>query len=170
MNCVICKKETIKNRAAGVKGELCGSCRVARTRRKRKNDAVIYKGGSCYRCGYNKSNAALTFHHLDPKEKEFTISHKGKIRPWEELKKELDKCVLLCHNCHAEVHEEESTKKIMDEYFEVSKNKKKEIKHGTAVAYTYHKCRCNECKEYNALRNRKYKKPDRSPSGLATDS
>lgn len=157
MICAICNKETLKNRNAGVKGEICGSCRVARTRRKRKNDAVIYKGGCCIKCGYNKSNAALTFHHLEPNEKEFTISHKGKIRPWEELKKELDKCILLCHNCHAEVHEEESTKKKMDEYFATSKKKQKELVHGTTTAYTYYKCRCEKCRQHNTLRNKKYK-------------
>lgn len=157
MQCAICKKEVIKKRSAGVKGEICGSCRVARCRRKRKNDAVLYKGGACSKCGYNKSNAALVFHHENPEEKQFSIANKGRIRPWEELKKELDKCILLCHNCHAELHEEESTKKIMDKYFEESRPKKKEIRHGTTVAYTYHKCRCDACREHNTIRMRKYK-------------
>lgn len=65
--------------------------------------AVAYKGGKCNLCGYNKSIWALEFHHRDPKEKEFTIS--GGTKSFEKLKKELDKCDLLCSNCHSEEHE-----------------------------------------------------------------
>jgi len=46
---------------------------------------------------------ALEFHHLDPKEKEIKISD-NTTHTWEKLVKELDKCVLLCSNCHVEVH------------------------------------------------------------------
>ena len=47
---------------------------------------------------------ALEFHHLNPLEKDFNISSSSK--PIEELKKEVDKCQLLCANCHREVHQE----------------------------------------------------------------
>lgn len=69
---------------------------------KTKLKAVEYKGGKCLICGYNKCVNALTFHHINPEEKSFGIS--GGTRSFEKLKPELDKCVLLCHNCHAEVH------------------------------------------------------------------
>lgn len=66
---------------------------------------IEYKGGKCERCGYNKSMRALEFHHLDPSEKDFGIS-KQINRNINDLKKEVDKCILLCSNCHAEIHEE----------------------------------------------------------------
>jgi len=109
MICAICSKTYEKDRRKGHKGEICGSCRVAKARRARKAKAVEYKGGSCERCGYCKSNAALTFHHRNPEEKSFGIAENGKVRAWALLQAELDKCLLLCHNCHAEIHEEEST-------------------------------------------------------------
>jgi len=65
--------------------------------------AIDYKGGKCIVCGYNKCTWALEFHHIDPKEKEFSISDKGYTRSWDKVKIELDKCVLLCANCHREV-------------------------------------------------------------------
>lgn len=73
-------------------------------RKRTKIKLVEYKGGCCSKCGYNKSICALEFHHLDPKEKDFTIG--GKSWSYERLKKEVDKCVLLCSNCHIETHEE----------------------------------------------------------------
>lgn len=69
----------------------------------RKTKAIEYKGGKCIVCGYNKSIRALQFHHLDPTQKDFGIS--GTTKSFEKLKPELDKCVLLCANCHGEVHE-----------------------------------------------------------------
>ena len=66
---------------------------------------IAYKGGKCERCGYNKCNRALEFHHLDPTQKDFGIS-KHINRNINDLKAEVDKCILLCSNCHAEVHQE----------------------------------------------------------------
>lgn len=77
---------------------------VQKRRRKIKELAVEYKGGKCERCGYNKYIGALEFHHLDPHKKDFSLSHKGHCRSWEAVKKELDKCVLVCANCHREIH------------------------------------------------------------------
>lgn len=64
---------------------------------------IEYKGGECQICGYNKCPSALVFHHKSPKEKLFGLGH-GNVYSWERTKKELDKCVLLCRNCHAELH------------------------------------------------------------------
>lgn len=69
-----------------------------------KKQAVEYKGGKCEICEYNKYLAALEFHHLDPSQKDFTISTKGK-KGFESIKNELDKCQLLCCRCHREEHE-----------------------------------------------------------------
>lgn len=50
--------------------------------------------------------AALEFDHLDPTAKEFTISG-NHCRSWDVIKRELDKCVLRCANCHRERHDNE---------------------------------------------------------------
>lgn len=66
--------------------------------------AVEYKGGKCQQCGYDKCIDALEFHHINPDQKDFNISSKGHSRSWVRVKAELDKCVLLCANCHRELH------------------------------------------------------------------
>ncbi len=81
------------------------SRKVKAWRYRTKIRAVEYKGGKCSICNYNKSMAALQFHHIDPTQKEFGIARSGISRAWEKIKKELDKCILLCANCHAERHE-----------------------------------------------------------------
>ena len=65
---------------------------------------VEYKGGSCVICGYNHYMGALEFHHLNPKEKDFNLSHMKKYTFDEKIKNELDKCILVCSNCHREIH------------------------------------------------------------------
>jgi predicted transcriptional regulator len=79
---------------------------VTKRRQKIKQLSIEYKGGCCQKCGYNKCIAALEFHHLDPNEKDFLISRKGYSISWERVKKELEKCILVCSNCHREIHEE----------------------------------------------------------------
>lgn len=78
---------------------------VIKRRKKLRQMALEYGGGKCIVCKYDKCKRALGFHHLDPKKKEFGISSKGITRSWEKTRKEIDKCVLLCANCHMEVHE-----------------------------------------------------------------
>lgn len=77
---------------------------VSKRRRKLREMARDYKGGKCALCGYNKCLGALEFHHLDPSKKDFALSVKGLTRSWKKTKAELDKCVLVCANCHREVH------------------------------------------------------------------
>jgi 5-methylcytosine-specific restriction endonuclease McrA len=76
---------------------------VAKRRKKVKAMAIEYKGGKCIGCGYNRYQGALELHHVNPSEKGFGIGDKGYTRSWAKVKAELDKCVLLCANCHREV-------------------------------------------------------------------
>jgi 5-methylcytosine-specific restriction endonuclease McrA len=76
---------------------------VTKRRRKIKAMAIEYKGNRCLLCGYNKFAGALELHHINSEKKEFGIGDKGYTRSWEKVKAELDKCVLLCANCHREV-------------------------------------------------------------------
>lgn len=67
---------------------------------RQKELGIEYKGGKYVVCGYSKCSAALDFHHINSEEKE------GLRQDWcfEKNKSELDKCVLLCANCHRELH------------------------------------------------------------------
>ena len=84
----------------------CKRCRaeaVTQWRRRLKRTLVVDGGGRCSLCGYDRCPAALQFHHLDPAQKEFALSHQGATRSLARAREELRKCVLLCANCHAEV-------------------------------------------------------------------
>lgn len=81
------------------------SINVKNKRKELKIRSIEYKGGKCCKCGYKKCISALEFHHMDPKEKDFGISNKGYTRSWNIIKEELDKCILVCANCHREIHE-----------------------------------------------------------------
>lgn len=59
-------------------------------------------GGKCAKCGYSKTQCALEFHHVNPDEKEFTLSKLIKSNNDLLVRFELNKCVLLCRNCHSE--------------------------------------------------------------------
>lgn len=85
---------------------ICKSCdnqRAVTRGRLNKLSAIKYKGGCCQKCGYNKNPVALAFHHLDPSKKDPNFA-KMKFWSFDRVKKELDKCVLLCMNCHVETH------------------------------------------------------------------
>ena len=69
-----------------------------------RKKAVSYLGEKCSLCGYDTCIDALEFHHIDPTQKDFGISYKGITRSWDKIKDELDKCVLVCSNCHKEIH------------------------------------------------------------------
>ena len=71
-------------------------------RKKLKNYIVDLLGGECVLCGYKRCRRALHFHHINPHEKETNISNLTNIN---QIKLELEKCILLCSNCHCEVHE-----------------------------------------------------------------
>ena len=79
----------------------------AALRKRIKQWSLEYKGFKCEICGYDKCNEALEFHHLNPQEKDFNLSDKDISLDWEIIKKELDKCILVCANCHREIHSKE---------------------------------------------------------------
>lgn len=81
----------------------CRAAQVAEHRRRVKRLLIGEAGGSCRLCGYARCEAALEFHHLDPKRKEFHLSVRGITRSISALRVEAAKCVLLCATCHAEV-------------------------------------------------------------------
>lgn len=82
----------------------CQSEYVQKRREHIKLLALAYKGNKCQCCGYNKCISALEFHHIEPMQKEFAIGTNGYTRSWNKVKNELDKCILVCSNCHREIH------------------------------------------------------------------
>jgi len=109
--CTSCKEthpssEFYRRRQGNDLSSYCKKCTVIQTQkrqRKLKEQSIQYKGGECVKCGYNKCQAALQFHHVDKTKKEFTLAHR-KVTSFVKVKDELDKCILLCANCHAEEH------------------------------------------------------------------
>lgn len=77
---------------------------VTKRRQAIRKKLVEYKGGCCKLCGYDKCVDALDLHHLDASQKEFGISSGGLTRAWSKVIAEADKCILICANCHREVH------------------------------------------------------------------
>jgi hypothetical protein len=77
---------------------------VRKRRKKIRQMAVEYKDGQCEICGYSRCIEALEFHHNNSSGKDFSISERGYTRSWAKVKEELDKCMLLCANCHRELH------------------------------------------------------------------
>lgn len=93
------EKRTYADRAEYIKNA------VSKRRKKVRLMAIEYGGGQCQICGYKKCNRALSFHHKDASKKDFGLSASGLTRSWEKTKAELDKCILVCANCHMEIHE-----------------------------------------------------------------
>lgn len=84
----------------------CKKCQNERRYNIFKNNKLILLeefGNKCSKCGYNKNTAALEFHHIDPLKKDFNL---GKARSINisKLRQELEKCILICANCHRELH------------------------------------------------------------------
>ena len=110
--CCSCKADKpsedfyIRKRSGNSLTGMCKDCNAKtqkEKRRKFKSNCIEYKGGECSCCGYNASDQALDFHHINPSDKDFEISkYRGKFS--EKVIKELDKCMLVCSNCHREIH------------------------------------------------------------------
>ena len=81
----------------------CKECESLTHNKEFKELLVALKGTSCKICNYSKCYQALEFHHLDPTQKEYQISNL-KSHSLDTIKLELDKCILVCANCHREIH------------------------------------------------------------------
>ena len=103
--CIQCGRNYIYSRNKGHTFKKCNSCLVNYRRFELKKKCIEYLGGKCSKCGYNKSLQSLCFHHLDPQIKKFKISG-SHSHSWKTIEEELKKCILLCHNCHHELHEQ----------------------------------------------------------------
>lgn len=79
--------------------------KVKKWRKATKARIVEAMGGKCVICGYVKCNDALSLHHLDPSKKDFGFGGiRANPKKWDDLVNELRKCILVCANCHFEIH------------------------------------------------------------------
>ena len=108
--CKLCNKE-FKNYQSRCIAR-CGSCNTKIRRFRAKAAAIEFLGKKCVSCGWNGDQAALQFHHL--KGKDFTIGNVAN-KSWDSIKKEMQKCVLLCANCHSIEHSTKDNKDFLKE-------------------------------------------------------
>ena len=76
---------------------------VTKRRNNIRRKATEYLGDKCCFCGYSRCLSALDFHHIVDEDKNFTIRD-GVTRSWSRVQQELEKCILVCSNCHREIH------------------------------------------------------------------
>lgn len=100
--CVIMNIMADKRTYADRRDYLIKAVKKRRTHLREK--AVVEGGGKCQICGYNREITALEFHHKDESQKDFGLSQRGLTRSWEKIKAEIAKCILVCANCHREIH------------------------------------------------------------------
>ena len=109
-SCKLCKntiKDNERNRSR------CSSCNTRIRRYRAKTAAVKYKGGCCIKCGWTGPVAAFDFHHNNS-DKEFNIGSAAN-KSWNVIKKEIDKCELLCSNCHKIEHSKHDDELFLEE-------------------------------------------------------
>lgn len=98
------------------------SQRTAEVRNLRDHHFRHQRGNKCMKCGYSRSPRALHWHHVHPEEKSFQLSKRTMDFSMEVLQKEINKCVLLCGNCHMELH---------DGYWDLTEGEKRAYKETT---------------------------------------
>ena len=138
---------------------------------KRKTHLINLRGGSCEICGYNKNLSALEFHHIDRTTKESQLDSRtlsNSSMEW--IMSEFEKCMVLCANCHRELHSPDLMIEIVNEKinkFDLDKNDKW-IKLAELKKYTCSDCGCeiskwgNKCKECTYKSRRKVDRPEKS--------
>lgn len=136
--CSLCEKDkdielfSFKNKEKGIRSSWCKSCHKEKAReahvkgwdrilkkrkekhQERKNWFNEYKSKQvCSKCPENHPGC-LDFHHTNPEEKEMevTMMLSGK---WslDRIKKEIEKCIVLCSNCHRKLHWEEKNSRVV---------------------------------------------------------
>lgn len=101
------ERRTKRNEDRETKSSLKASINRKKKRYAKKKRLVELCGGKCCNCGYDKHTGALDFHHIDESLKLFSIRSNHLSRPAEDIAEEVNKCALLCANCHREVHLDE---------------------------------------------------------------
>lgn len=110
---ILCKIHGNVKHYQSNKRVICSKCSIIRVSRRRKElkiKSIEYLGNKCKDCNLKDTCPDIyDFHHVDPSKKDFNISRNGHIKSWDNLKIELDKCILLCANCHRRRHANTNT-------------------------------------------------------------
>ena len=101
-------------------------------RRMKKSTALEALGGACMLCGYAKSQRNLTFHHVN--EKAFPLPERAFQFSWNKLIPEMRKCVLVCHNCHGEIHDGFVSKEVVSKLHKDMECKLKDFSPNVSMA------------------------------------
>ncbi len=114
MKCIVCniplrgrQRKFCSRECKNQSGNLSYQSYLAQQKRGRirKLELIRMNRGSCEKCGYDRNYAALEFHHVDSDKKFFQLDLRSlSNRKWSVIVKEAEKCILLCSNCHAELH------------------------------------------------------------------
>ena len=115
INCVICDKKLSGRQkkfcSINCQGRYFGSYAGPYAKNRdaqaipRKRELIKMAGGCCIKCGYNKNMSALCFHHVDKSLKKFDLDLRAiGNRSVKNGIAEMRKCVLVCMNCHSEIH------------------------------------------------------------------
>lgn len=112
--CPICEREFPRKRKCN---RVCSTCRMNYVRYVQRQKGIDILGGKCSNCD-EADCEVLQFHHKNPAEKEFTLSANWANKDWDKLEKEINKCELLCSNCHIKLHRKDINKII--EFFTAS--------------------------------------------------
>ena len=111
--CCICNKYLTSDNqyVNNKKWYICKKCandyfrrRAAKSRVKLRDALKSLKVNGCAICGYNDCDEALDFHHVTPWNKKFQVCATNMCRKNEDIIEEVNKCILLCKNCHTKLH------------------------------------------------------------------
>jgi len=100
-----------------------------------RSETIEYLGGKCAKCG---STEKLEFDHINPEDKLLDLAHSWGMANKALLQAEIDKCQLLCHECHKKKTNQENSLRF---------KKDRSLCHGTTSQYTRYKCRCELCRK-----------------------
>jgi len=111
INCQYCEKDFNFFRDGGGKRKSCYDCvpegkanDASYLRRLIKTKAVNLKGNVCHCCKKSFPQSVYDFHHLDPAQKDFGLGQKDSTIKWKAVESEIDKCIMVCANCHRMIH------------------------------------------------------------------
>lgn len=161
-NCKHCNQDLTIDNFYFIKNRFWTYCKKCESSRKKqqlvnfKKQCFKYKNQFCCElCGYDKCITALDFHHTDPKQKDFNISFCKKLQLNDIIKRELDKCQVICSNCHRELHS------LQEWAFNPKILKPKEPTYCSLCSSecTYDAQFCLEC--YKEVNRKKSKKPSK---------
>lgn len=103
-NCELCDNN-IPVKFRKKERKYCGTCTTAIRRYKIKLKALTYLGGKCVECEYDENISCLDFHHINPNDKVHNLgANIITTKKWVEIERELNKCIILCANCHRKKH------------------------------------------------------------------